>query len=87
LKPVFTASISPNSLSPDFIFRIANLRYLLNDFAGAIADYNRLLAMGDRLFEIDKRAGLRRPFVVEACGALYGNIVTLPNGLNVAEPV
>jgi hypothetical protein len=27
------------------------------------------------------------PFVVEACGGLYGNIVTGPNGLNVAEPV
>jgi len=34
-----------------------------------------------------KRAGLRRPFVVETCGVLYGNIVTGPNGLNVAEPV
>jgi len=34
-----------------------------------------------------KRAGLRRPFVVEVCSALYGNMVTFPNGLNVAEPV
>lgn len=34
-----------------------------------------------------KRAGFRRPFVVEACGALYGNIVTGPNGLNVSEPL
>jgi len=31
-----------------------------------------------------KRAGLRRPFVVEACGALYGRVVTVPNAkLNV----
>ena len=32
-----------------------------------------------------KRAGLRRPFVVEVCGALYQNIGTEPNGLNVSE--
>ena len=42
-------SINPNSPNPDFIFKIANLRYLLNDFTGSIADYNRLLAM-DKLY-------------------------------------
>src|SRR5437867_5157472 len=31
-----------------------------------------------------RRAGLRRPFVFEVCAALYGNIVTGPNGLNVS---
>ena len=42
-------AINPNSPNPDVIFRIANLRYLLNDFTGSIADYNRLLAM-DKLY-------------------------------------
>lgn len=42
-------AINPNSPDPDVIFRIANLRYLLNDFTGSIADYNRLLAM-DKLY-------------------------------------
>ena len=41
--------VNPNSPNPDVIFRIANLRYLLNDFRGSIADYNRLLAM-DKLY-------------------------------------
>jgi tetratricopeptide (TPR) repeat protein len=51
-------SINPNSPNPDFIFKIANLRYLLNDFTGAIADYNRLLTM-DKLYPriYSKRAG------------------------------
>ncbi len=51
-------SINPNSPNPDFIFKIANLRYLLNDFTGAVADYNRLLAM-DKLYPriYSKRAG------------------------------
>lgn len=51
-------SVNPNSPNPDFIFKIANLRYLLNDFAGAIADYNRLLAM-DKMYPriYSKRAG------------------------------
>lgn len=51
-------AINPNSPNPDVIVRIANLRYLLNDFAGAIADYNRLLAM-DKLYPriYSKRAG------------------------------
>src|SRR5436190_2433052 len=42
-------SINPNRPNPDFIFKTANLRYLLNDFTGAVADYNRLLAM-DKLY-------------------------------------
>ena len=41
--------------------------------------------LGNELAE--KRAGLRRPFVVEACRGLYGKNETEPNGLNVAEPV
>ena len=51
-------AINPNSPNPDFIFKIANLRYLLNDFTGSIADYNRLLAM-DKLYPriYSKRAG------------------------------
>src|SRR5438477_7971994 len=51
-------SISPNRPNPDFIFKTANLRYLLNDFTGAVADYNRLLAM-DKLYPriYSKRAG------------------------------
>jgi tetratricopeptide (TPR) repeat protein len=51
-------AINPNSPKPDFIIRIANLRYLLNDFTGSIADYNRLLAM-DKLYPriYSKRAG------------------------------
>jgi tetratricopeptide (TPR) repeat protein len=51
-------AINPNSPNPDFIIRIANLRYLLNDFTGSIADYNRLLAM-DKLYPriYSKRAG------------------------------
>jgi tetratricopeptide (TPR) repeat protein len=51
-------AINPNSPNPDFILRIADLRYLLNDFTGAIADYNRLLAM-DKLYPriYSKRAG------------------------------
>ena len=51
-------AINPNSPNPDFILRIANLRYLLNDFSGSIADYNRLLAM-DKLYPriYSKRAG------------------------------
>src|SRR5438270_8050650 len=51
-------AINPNSPNPDFIFKIANLRYLLNDFTGAIADYNRLLAM-DKMYPriYSKRAG------------------------------
>ena len=52
------SAINPNSPNPDFIFKIANLRYLLNDFTGSIADYNRLLAM-DKLYPriYSKRAG------------------------------
>jgi len=51
-------SIHPSSPNPDFIFRIANLRYLLNDFAGAVADYNGLLAL-DKMYPriYSKRAG------------------------------
>jgi len=51
-------SINPNSPNPDFVFKIANLRYLLNDFTGAVADYNRLLAM-DKMYPriYSKRAG------------------------------
>lgn len=50
--------INPNSPIPDVIIRIANLRYLLNDFTGSIVDYNRLLAM-DKLYPriYSKRAG------------------------------
>ena len=52
------SAINPNSPNPDFILRIANLRYLLNDFTGSVADYNRLLAM-DKLYPriYSKRAG------------------------------
>src|SRR6476661_5956789 len=42
-------AVNPDSPNPEVIFRIANLRYLLNDFTGSIADYNRLLAM-DKLY-------------------------------------
>jgi len=51
-------AINPNSPNPDFILRIADLRYVLNDFTGSIADYNRLLAM-DKLYPriYAKRAG------------------------------
>ena len=51
-------AVNPNSPNPDVIFRIANLRYLLHDFTGSIADYNRLLAM-DKLYPriYSKRAG------------------------------
>jgi protein O-mannosyl-transferase len=51
-------AINPNSPNPDFILRIGNLRYLLNDFSGSIADYNRLQAM-DKLYPriYSKRAG------------------------------
>ena len=50
--------INPNSPNPDFILRIADLRYVLNDFTGSIADYNRLLAM-DKMYPriYSKRAG------------------------------
>jgi tetratricopeptide (TPR) repeat protein len=43
---------------PDTIFRLANLRYLLNDFVAATADYDRLLAM-DKLYPriYSKKAG------------------------------
>jgi tetratricopeptide (TPR) repeat protein len=41
--------VNPNSPNPDVIFRIANLRYLLGDFTGSVADYNRLLAM-DKMY-------------------------------------
>ena len=52
------SAVNPNSPNPDFVFRIANLRYLLNDFTGSVADYNRLLAM-DKLYPriYSKRAG------------------------------
>src|SRR5262249_5457382 len=51
-------SINPNSPNPDFIFKIADLRYLLNDFTGAVAEYNRLLAL-DKMYPriYSKRAG------------------------------
>jgi tetratricopeptide (TPR) repeat protein len=51
-------AINPNSPNPDFILRIADLRYVLNDFTGSIADYDRLLAM-DKLYPriYSKRAG------------------------------
>lgn len=51
-------TINPNSPNPDFILRIADLRYLLNDFTGSIADYNRLLTM-DKMYPriYSKRAG------------------------------
>jgi tetratricopeptide (TPR) repeat protein len=51
-------AINPNSPNPDFILRIADLRYVLNDFTGSIADYNRLLAM-DKMYPriYSKRAG------------------------------
>jgi protein O-mannosyl-transferase len=51
-------AVNPNSPNPEVIIRIANLRYLLNDFTGSIADYNRLLAM-DKLYPriYSKRAG------------------------------
>ena len=50
--------INPNSPNPDFILRIADLRYVLNDFTGSIAEYNRLLAM-DKMYPriYSKRAG------------------------------
>lgn len=41
--------VNSSSPNPDVIFKIANLRYLLSDFTGSIADYNRLLAM-DKLY-------------------------------------
>jgi tetratricopeptide (TPR) repeat protein len=52
------AGLKLNPNDPDTIFRLANLRYVLNDFAGALADYNRLLAM-ERLFPgiYSKKAG------------------------------
>jgi tetratricopeptide (TPR) repeat protein len=52
------SAMNPNTLNPDVIIRIANLRYLLNDFPGSIADYNRLLAL-DKLYPriYSKRAG------------------------------
>ena len=51
-------AVNPSSPNPEVIFRIANLRYLLNDFPGSLADYNRLLAM-DKLYPriYSKRAG------------------------------
>jgi tetratricopeptide (TPR) repeat protein len=51
-------AVNPSSPNPEVIFRIANLRYLLNDFAGSLADYNRLLTM-DKLYPriYSKRAG------------------------------
>jgi tetratricopeptide (TPR) repeat protein len=51
-------AINPNSPNPDFILRIADLRYVLNDFTGSIADYDRLLAM-DKMYPriYSKRAG------------------------------
>src|SRR5262249_54835676 len=51
-------AVNPNSPNPDFIIRIANLRYLLNDFTGSIADYDRLFAM-DKMYPriYSKRAG------------------------------
>src|SRR6266480_4807027 len=51
-------AINPNSPNPDFILRIADLRYVLNDYTGSIADYNRLLAM-DKMYPriYSKRAG------------------------------
>ena len=51
-------SIHPSSPNPDLINRIANLRHLLNDFAGAVAEYNRLLAL-DKMYPriYSKRAG------------------------------
>ena len=51
-------AVNPNSPNPDVVFRIANLRYLLNDFIGSIGDYNRLLAM-DKMYPriYSKRAG------------------------------
>ena len=51
-------AINPDSPNPDFVLQIANLRYLLNDFSGSIADFNRLLAMGKLYPRIySKRAG------------------------------
>ena len=41
--------INSNSPNPDVIIRIANLRYLLNDFPGSIADYNRMLDL-DKMY-------------------------------------
>jgi tetratricopeptide (TPR) repeat protein len=51
-------TVNPNSPNPDFILRIADLRYVLNDFTGSIAEYNRLLAM-DKMYPriYSKRAG------------------------------
>jgi tetratricopeptide (TPR) repeat protein len=48
--------LAPNDA--DTLFRLANLRYLVNDFAGAVADYNRVLGM-DRLYPriLSKKAG------------------------------
>jgi tetratricopeptide (TPR) repeat protein len=48
--------LRPND--PDTLFRVGNLRYLMNDFVGAVADYNRVLAMNNlypRIFS--KKAG------------------------------
>jgi len=51
-------AMNPNHPNPDFIVRIADLRYVLNDFTGSIAEYNRLLAM-DKMYPriYSKRAG------------------------------
>ena len=48
--------LRPND--PDTLFRLGNLRYLMNDFVGAVQDYNRVLAMNNlypRIFS--KKAG------------------------------
>jgi tetratricopeptide (TPR) repeat protein len=50
--------LGSNPNDPDIIFRMGDLRYLLNDFTGALADYNRVLGMNKLYPRIySKRAG------------------------------
>jgi hypothetical protein len=56
-----------------------------NGAVGCIASLGRV----DRIYVLVTSSAClgAGPFVVEAYGALYGRVVTFPNGLNVAEPV
>src|SRR5262249_28711861 len=60
--------LRPNDL--DTVFRLGNLRYLMNDFPGALEDYNRVLSMDDHYPRIFSKKGGSEAMLGDAQAAI-----------------